>query len=221
MKRRCVATLAAATVASPWAIAPAMAQAKKIEDGVDFISLEKPARVDAPNSQVEVVEFFWYKCQHCNRFEPDLEKWVAKLPKDVAFKRVPIAFRDDFVPQQRMFYALEAMGKIHEVHRKVFAAIHEQKLALDTLDQIATWVAGQGVDRAAFVTQYESFSVQSKASKGTQLQRAYNVSGVPSLGVAGLYYTDGSLAPSMARALEAVDFLIARQRKAKRGDAKA
>jgi protein dithiol oxidoreductase (disulfide-forming) len=44
------------------------------------------------------------------------------------------------------------------------------------------------------------------------LQNAYQLEGVPALGVAGLYYTDGSLAKSMDRALLVSDFLIAQTR---------
>jgi len=42
---------------------------------------------------------------------------------------------------------------------------------------------------------------------------AYKVSGVPALGVAGRYYTDGELAHSMERALQIVDYLIGASRK--------
>jgi thiol:disulfide interchange protein DsbA len=47
-----------------------------------------------------------------------------------------------------------------------------------------------------------------------QLQDAYGVEGVPALGIAGRYYTDGSLAGSMERALQVVDYLVAEARKA-------
>jgi thiol:disulfide interchange protein DsbA len=46
------------------------------------------------------------------------------------------------------------------------------------------------------------------------LQEAYKVEGVPALGVAGKFYTDGSLAQGMPRALAVVDYLVAQERKA-------
>ena len=190
----------------------AVAQARKPEDGVDFVSLEKPAKTEAPAGKIEVVEFFWYKCIHCNRFEPELERWIAKLPKDVVFRRVPVAFNDDFVPQQRLFYTLEAMGLVEKLHRKVFAAIHEQKVKLDTGEQIVAWISEQGVDAAKFKSQYESFSTQTKVTRATQLQQAYKVGGVPSLGVAGKSYTDGALSQTMARGLQTVEWLVEQER---------
>lgn len=192
---------------------PSMAQGKPPEEGLDYVKLDKPAATDGVKGKIEVVEFFWYHCPHCNRFEPTLEAWVKKLPKDVHFKRVPVAFRPNFVPDQQLFYALEAMGKLGQLHAQVFLAIHSENLNLDNREQIIAWVAKQGVNQADFTKHFDSFAVGSKATRATQLQTAYNVSGVPALGVAGQFYTDGSLAQSMGRALQIVDYHIANLRK--------
>lgn len=188
--------------------AVAIAQFKKPVAGTDYQVLQTRAPVEAPAGKVEVVEFFWYNCQHCNAFEPGLSEWVKKLPKNVAFRRVPVAFNDSFVPQQRLFYTLETMGLLNKLHNKVFAAIHVEKLNLSKGEAIVEWVGKNGVDRAKFLAQYNSFGVVTKAQKGSQLQKAYNVEGVPALGVAGQFYTDGSMAGSMERALLVVQTLI-------------
>lgn len=210
MKRREFTRAAAGTaLASSVMAAPfAYAQAKSFQSGTDYQVLDPRAPVEAPAGKVEVVEFFWYNCPHCNAFEPALGAWIKKLPKDVAVRRVPVAFQDSFVPQQRLYYALEAMGLVETLHSKVFAAVHVEKIKLDKGDAIANWVAAQGVDKAKFMDQYNSFSVSTKATRGTQLQNAYKVEGVPALGVAGRFYTDGSIARSMDRALLVVDALI-------------
>jgi len=168
---------------------------------------------DAAAGRIEIIEFFWYACPHCNAFEPRLEQWIAKLPKDVSLRRVPVAFREDFVPQQRLFYTLEAMGKLDALHKKVFYAIHVEKRALNTPAAISDWVASQGLDRAKFDQLYASFAVQTKATRATKLQNDYKVGGVPSLGIAGRFYTDGSMAQSMERALQITDWLIAQTKK--------
>ncbi len=170
--------------------------------------LEKSAAVDAPPGKIEVVEFFWYNCPHCNTFEPLLDAWIKRAPKDLVVRRVPVAFRDIFVPQQRLFFALEAMGLVDKLHHKVFAAIHVEKQVLAKPEEIVDWVVKQGVDKAKFLEHYNSFAVSTKATRGTQLQNAYQVSGVPALGVAGRFYTDGTLAKSMGRALQVVDSLV-------------
>ena len=62
--------------------AMAWAQGKVPADGADYISLEQPAATEGGPGKVDVVEFFWYSCPHCNAFEPQLEAWLSKLPKN-------------------------------------------------------------------------------------------------------------------------------------------
>ena len=206
------ASVAAAASLGAW-ITPAQAQGQPPKEGSDYLVLDKRAPVEAPAGKVEVVEFFWYSCPHCNRFEPALEEWIKKAPKDVAIRRVPIAFRADFEPQQRLFYVLEAMNKVDELHKKVFYAIHVEKQLLNTPELIAAWAEKQGLNKAKFLETYNSFSVATKARKATQLQEAYKIDGVPAIGVAGRYFTSGSMAQTMERALLVTDYLIAQVRK--------
>lgn len=191
----------------------AQAQAT-FKEGSDYLKLGRPAPVDTPTDKVEVIEFFWYSCPHCNAFEPAFDAWARRQPAHVVVKRAPVAFQDSFVPQQRLYYALEALGKVDEMHRKVFHAIHTERQRLATQDQIADWVAKQGVDRAKFLEAYNAFGVAGKARRATQLQDAYQVDGVPSLGIAGKYFTSGSLAQTLPRSLLVADHLIAQSRKA-------
>jgi len=216
MQRRefSMATASVAAAASLGALSiPAQAQGPAPRAGTDFLVLDKPAPVEAPAGKVEVVELFWYSCPHCNTFEPALNEWIKKAPKDVVVRRVPIAFRADFEPQQRLYYVLEAMNKVDELHKKVFYAIHVEKQTLKTPELIADWAEKQGLNRAKFLETYNSFSVATKARKATQLQDAYKIDGVPALGVAGRYFTSGSMAQTMGRALLVTDYLIAQVRK--------
>ncbi len=210
MKRRDFSLSCAAVVAGAGFVqSTALAQGKAPEAGVDYLPLDKRVMVEAPAGKIEVVEFFWYNCPHCHAFEAAFDAWSKKVPKDVAVRRVPVAFRDDFAPQQRLYYALEAMGLVDKLHAKVFAAIHVEKKELVKGEAIADWVAKQGVDKAKFLEQYNSFSVATKASRATQLQNAYQITGVPALGVAGRYWTDGVMARSLERALQVVEYLVA------------
>lgn len=216
MKRRELAALGGLVLGASalgWPQA-ALAQ-RKPQEGKDYRALEKRAPVKAPAGKIEVVEFFWYSCPHCNAFEPLLNAWLKKLPPDVAFRRVPVAFRDDFVPQQRLYYTLEALGKVDELHDKVFAAIHQQHQPTDREDRILAFAQANGLDKAKFQELYNSFSVATKAREAKQLQDEYQVDGVPALGVAGRFYTDGTMAGGMERALQVLDYLIAEARKAK------
>jgi thiol:disulfide interchange protein DsbA len=54
--------------------------------------------------------------------------------------------------------------------------------------------------------------VAAKAKRAVQLQNDFKIEGVPSLGVAGRYYIDGTLAGNMDRALKVAETLIAQTR---------
>ena len=195
---------------------PALAQMKPPEEGLDYIKLDKPAPTEAVKGKVEVVEFFWYGCPHCHAFEPQLEAWLKVLPKDVHFRRSPAAFRPEWVPQQHLYFTLEALKLVDALHKKIFYAIHVEKIDLATRNQIMAWIPKQnikGLDMAKFTQTFDSFNVGSKATRATQLQQAYHVDGVPSLGVAGQFITDGGKAQGMERALKIVSALVNGQRK--------
>lgn len=210
MQRRnfCVQTTLLAASAALLVPDLALAQAKVPQAGVDFIKLEPAVPVQTPAGKVELIEFFGYFCPHCNAFEPVLSPWVKQLPGDVVFKRIPVAFNDSLVPQQRLYYALQAMGLLEQLHARVFAAIHVSKINLNRGDDITNWLAQQGVDRAAFTSHFTSFSVATQASRAVQMTQAYRVDGVPALGIAGRYYTDGALTGSMDRLLRVAEFLL-------------
>ncbi len=186
---------------------PALAQGGPVE-GKHYVRLSTPAPVNAPAGKIEVIEFFWYGCPHCNAFEPTLDAWAKKLPADVAFRRVPVAFREIYAAHQQIYYTLEAMDKVEAMHRKVFYAIHNDRQRLEKIDEIAALMEKNGIDKAKFIETYNSFSVQTKAKQATRLAEAYKIDGVPAMGIQGKFFTSGTLAGSTDKALLATDYLI-------------
>ncbi|HYD96781.1 MAG TPA: thiol:disulfide interchange protein DsbA/DsbL [Noviherbaspirillum sp.] len=162
------------------------------QSGVDYRTLDKPQQTDS-GKKVEVTEFFWYSCPHCFALEHDLVAWLKKQGDRINFKRVPVAFRDSMVPQQKLFYTLEAMGKFEELHQKLFNTIHVEKKRVDTDAEILDFVVKNGIDKQKFLDVYNSFGVQSKAKRATQLMQAYQIDGVPMLAVDGKYLTSPSV----------------------------
>ena len=211
MKRRYFSSALIATTA--WlSNSASWAQAALFRSGKDFFTLDRPVATEAGTGKIEVIEFFWYSCPHCFAFEPAFAQWVKNAPKDVVVRRIPVSFRDDFAPQQRLFFTLEAMNLLDSLHVKVFNAVHVEKQPLNTDASILAWAQKQGVDKAKFEETYKSFGVASKLKRAVQLQNDFKVEGVPSLGVAGRFYTDGSLAGNMDRALKVAESLIAQAR---------
>jgi protein dithiol oxidoreductase (disulfide-forming) len=202
------------------AVPRALAQARPTE-GVHYIRLAEPA--PAPAGKIEVIEFFWYECPHCNALEPALDAWARRLPDDVAFRRVPVWFREDpFGPQQRLFYTLDALGLVPTLHRKVFQTIHGERTRLRTAEDMAAFALRNGVDPMAFMTAFNSFGVQTKAQQARQTASAYKIDAVPAMGVHGRYYTNGNLANAglppgpIDRMLAVVDALVGKVRQGSR-----
>jgi thiol:disulfide interchange protein DsbA len=184
----------------------------KVEEGFDYRVLPITQPIDA-KGKVEVIEFFWYGCPHCYEFEPELKGWIKRQNKDVVFKKVPIAFREELMPHSQLFYALETLGKGDALNDKVMFAMHRENKRLLNENEIADWVAAQGVDRNAFLAAYRSFAVLSKARAANQLGNAYRIDGVPTVAVQGKYITSPSIAGSRAKAVNAMDFLVNKVRK--------
>jgi thiol:disulfide interchange protein DsbA len=215
MKRRQFTSLGTTALAGAMLghLPASLAQPAAFKAGTDYMVLSKALPTEATKGKIEVLEFFWYNCPHCNAFEPSLSAWSKKLPKDVELRRVPVRFRETFEGQQRAYYVLEALGKVEELQAKMFAAIHVEKQTLEKHDALVVWAEKNGIPAAKFNELFNSFSVVSKARRAAQLQEQFKVEGVPALGIGGRFYVDGSLAGSMERALQITDFLIGEIRK--------
>ena len=201
-----LAVAGAAAVAAPWL--PAHAQGAEPR----YRSLKAPAPTDAEPGKIEVVEFFWFGCPHCYSLEPVIDAWAKKLPSDVVFRRQHVPFRE--VKHQQLFFTLQAIGQDNEkVMNAVFNAIHQQRKRMLDLKEMTTVLAPFGVDAKAFTETFNSFGVRTRQQRANKLADAYDIDGVPALGVNGKYLTAPSLAGSNEAALRVVDELIARERK--------
>lgn len=217
MKRRDATAALLAAGLSPLALA----QGGPVE-GRQYVRLGQ-ALPGAPG-KIEVVEFFFYMCPHCNAFDPLLEAWAHQLPADVSFRRVPVGATLMHKLHQRMFYALDAMGALTpQVHAGIFNAFHRERLEANDEAAIVALVGKLGVDTAKFKAAFNAFGVQSKVSQGLKLAEVAGIDSVPALVVAGRWRTGPSMAGSPGQneaaqgqqALAVADFLIKQARAAK------
>lgn len=183
------------------------AQAAEPVEGKDYTRLRTPITV-AVAGKVEVIEFFGYWCPHCNDFEATLEPWVKRLPKDVNFRRVPVAWMPLHEPYQKLYYALEALGVPEDIHAKVFYAVHVQRLHLDVDAGVAAFASANGIDKVKLLDAMKSFSVASKARVATQLFKSFQLDGVPTLAIAGRYVTSPGQAGGEEQALRVTEALM-------------
>ena len=199
-----------------------VAAAADAAPGRDY-ELVKPPQPTERAGKVEVIEFFSYGCPHCAALQPGLKAWLKRKPADVEFKRQPVVFQDNWVPFARLYYTVEAMGLVDKLHHDVFVAIHEQKIRLQDPETLFGWVASKGVDRKKFADTYNSFTVQSRASRTADVIRRYNIEFTPAVVVDGRYLTAPSIwarssnSTDLEGYFKSLDQVIALARKNRKG----
>ena len=191
--------------------APSWSQGAPAE-GTQFTKIDPPVPTQAPG-KVDVLEFFSYACPHCNAFEPSLDAWAKKLPADVAFRRVPVPFLMNAELFQRTYFALESLGMVDAMQRKIFAAVHVDRVRLDSANDVAALVAKNGGDSAKFLDAMKSFGVANGVTRAKKMTADYKIDSVPSIAVQGRFVTSPAQAGSPEKALQVADFLIQRSRK--------
>lgn len=192
-------------------------QADSPQEGFEYRAARSPQPAVVTAGRIDVAEFFWFGCPHCNAMEPQVEAWVKRLPPEVAFRKVHVGLSERQQVHQRLFWTLESMGRSPALTPQVFRAIHGDGRELATREQCADFVASRGVDRAAFLAAFDSPAVTDAMARANDFARAMGVEGVPSFAVAGQWLTSPGMAGSYASALSVADTLIARERGARRG----
>ena len=180
--------------------------------GQDYQPVQSPSPVAAPAGTVDVVEFFSYACPHCFEFEPTLEAWLKTKPAGVHFHRYPVRFLQNYTNFQPMYYTLEQMDLVDAMQQKVFNAVHLEHQRLDKPDDIAAFMAKNGVDAKRFMSIFGSFATRAKVQQGNQLMDTYGINGVPTIVVGGTYQTSPTLAKSAERTTAVVEQLVAKMR---------
>lgn len=187
------------------------------KSGVDYTPLASAQRPDT-GKKVEVVEFFMYSCPHCNALEPLLAQWIKQQGDKIVFRRVHLGFSGPSDPQAHAYATLEAMGKLDVVHDKIFHAIHVERNRLNKDDTLLDFVAKNGIDKAKYQEFFNSFAVQTKLKRNSQLINTYKIESAPSIVIDGQYLTSPSMTSrpgqselqSQQAVLQVMDALVAK-----------
>lgn len=156
--------------------------------GEDY-TLLSPAQPTESGKKVEVIEFFAYYCPHCYALERPLTEWVKAHADKIVFKRVHVSPNGEPMPQQRLYYTLEAIGKAEEYQSKVFYAMHVQHVRLNTDGDVIDFMAKSGMDRDKFIQIYNSLPVQAKVQRSLKMMSSYQISSWPTIVIDGKYVT--------------------------------
>ncbi|WP_296943412.1 thiol:disulfide interchange protein DsbA/DsbL [uncultured Massilia sp.] len=214
------ALIAASLVAST-----AFASPTDPKSGVEYTTLAQPLPVQAAGKKVEVIEFFMYHCPHCNALEPAFEQWVKKQGDNIVLRRIHIPATGPADPEAHLYLTLEALGKVNDMHAKVFKAMHVDRVRLTKDDVIIDWVSKNGIDRKTFTDAWNSFGVMTKLRRLPQTVAEYKVDGAPTVVVDGKYVTSPAVVYNSVKTnneqvlfqatLQVLDALVAKAAKSK------
>jgi protein dithiol oxidoreductase (disulfide-forming) len=196
-------------------LACALARAAPMQD-VDYVLVD--LRPQAGSERIEVIEFFYYGCGTCHRFDPLLDEWLAARAEDVDFRRVPALRRVDWIPLTRLYFTLEALGVLPRLHGEVYRSVHQRGRGLLTKSDLQKWAEEQGLDRARFEQVLMSDETVIKVQQARDTTVEYGIRATPTLVVDGRYLTTGGMLGSVERLVEVLDGLVAMAREARRGN---
>ena len=164
----------------------ARAASGDLREGIDYVRIGAAQPQSGPG--VEVVEFFSYGCPHCYEFEPVVSRWRSALPKDVHFRRVPVAFGNPkWVALAKLYLTLESTGDLARIDGDVFSAVHAKGSVLADEKSIVDWAAARVADRKKFIDMVRSFDVEARTKRAEQTAASFGIPGIPAMVVGGRY----------------------------------
>ena len=194
------------------AAGPVLADTPTFQEGVNYKAMLPAQPTDVAPGQVEVIEFFWYGCPHCNALEPALESWLKTKPKNVVFKRIPVAaaWGEQMDIDGRAFFTAQVLGIGDKIHTPFFDAIHKEgqgELRTDK-DAIRAFFGKFGVAPKDFDAAWDSFGVQAKMSQAANMEQRYGLEGVPTIIINGKWRTGAGYQMTNPDTMKCVQFLV-------------
>jgi protein dithiol oxidoreductase (disulfide-forming) len=184
--------------------------------GRDYQLIE-PAQPTTSGDRIEVIEAFAYTCPACASLQPRVNAWKARLPADVQFSYMPVAWGGAAEQFARGFYAAESLGVPDTAHDAMFNALHVQRRQFRGEDDIAAFYAEHSdVSKEDFLATMKSFAINTRINRNKQLLQRYGIDATPIMVVNGKYRVKPGEG-GHDRMMQIVDHLIEVERRAKAG----
>lgn len=188
------------------------AQAEEYVQGRHYQILDNPTVTRNP-SKIEVVEVFWFGCNHCYTLESYIQPWKKDLPNDVDFWKSHITWNAQAETHARLFYSAKALGIEEKAIPAAFTAIWRERRNLLGNSEVEYFFKGFGIEKERYLSVSNSFGVNNAVKQASNRMRQWAVTGVPTIIVNGKYKVSGTREIGTSKLLEVVDFLIEKERK--------
>ena len=174
--------------------------------------LDNPT-VTRNSSKVEVVEVFWFGCNHCYALESYIQPWKRNLPNDVDFWKSHITWNAQAETHARLFYSAKALGIEEKAVPAAFTSIWREGRNLLGNSEVEYFFKGFGVEKERYLSVSNSFGVNNAVKQADNRMRQWAVTGVPTLIVNGKYKVSGTREIGTSKLLDVVNFLIEKERR--------
>ena len=187
-------------------------QAEEYVEGRHYQILDNPTVTRNP-SKVEVVEVFWFGCNHCYSLESYIQPWKRNLPNDVDFWKSHITWNAQAETHARLFYSAKALGIEEKAIPAAFTAIWREGRNLLGNSEVEYFFKGFGIEKERYLSVSNSFGVNNAVKQANNRMRQWTVTGVPTIIVNGKYKVSGTREIGTSKLLDVVDFLIEKERR--------
>jgi len=180
-------------------------------EGTDYVRIDDGQRWKPEPGTIEVVEIFSYACGHCDQFRPMLDAWKRKAGGDVRVHYLPAAYSPDDA-YARGYFAIEALGRVAQLHPLLFDAIHREYSLPPrgaSGGEMAAFLAAQGLDAAKVRAAMASPATDEKMNAAREFAVRSGLQGTPTLIINGKYRVLGR---TLGDSLRIADGLIAMER---------
>jgi len=182
---------------------------EQYQEGVHYVKIDQPA-TPMVEGEVLVTEVFAYGCSHCNTFEPYMQAWIKNKPDYVKLNRLPVTFgRKAWEIAARGYVTAEVMGIAEESHPEMMDAVWKGGKQFRSVEDLAAFYSAYGVNEVDFISNYNSFAVDSMMRKGQRDVGLYGITGTPTLVVDRQYRVQGNKdVPGFDDMLKVANYLI-------------
>lgn len=182
-------------------------------EGVNYRALATP--IVTSGEQIEVMEFFWYGCPHCESFEQPLHQWHKTMAADVALVQSPAMWNDLMKLHAKVFFIVQNMTDGDKAHAALFQEVMELRETRDIklqTQKLAEFMQGYGLSKAEFMQQLASVEVNQQLAQAIKLMSQSEIDGTPSIVVNGRYLVLNQSAKSFEQVLDITRFLVEQER---------
>ncbi|HIJ83528.1 MAG: DSBA oxidoreductase [Magnetococcales bacterium] len=196
-------TIALLFMALTLGVAQAGAETVNPQPGIDYAPIVPP--VPSPAGKPEVVEVFNFKCPHCFDLHSHIEAWLKNNGDRYQYRSLPVFWGRQTDLPLRLFFAAEFLGHGPQMKGAIFKAQFVTNMNIENINEVGFIAEDAGLDPEKLKAQLQSFGVSTKVSQALSLQKAYGVTGTPTLVVNGKYLVSfGSHAKGDAKRLLAI-----------------